>query len=135
MADEYRDLKPVADLAKVLKEQIYVFLQNPREWQGAQPLDDDKQVIYDALADHVAGSVRRLAASRVWREHGAEWRDAHSRRGRGSTFVRARIIGNDIYDRAAAVPDAIPSPDRNELLRRVEDIVEQACTASGARLR
>ena len=135
MADEYRDLKPVADLSKVLKEQIYVFLQNPREWEGAPPLDDDKQAIYNALADHIADRVRKLASSRVWREHGAEWRDAYSRRGRGSTFVRARIIGNDIYGRAAAVPDALPSPDRNELLRRVEDIVEGACAESGARLR
>ena len=66
MADEYRDLKPVADLAKVLKEQIYIFLQNPREWRGTEPSDDDKQAIYGPLADHSAGSVRKLAASRVW---------------------------------------------------------------------
>lgn len=136
MADEYRDLKPVAHLATVLNEQIYIFLQSPREWRGGQPSDDDdRQVVYDALADHIAGNMRRLATSRVWKQHGVEWRDAYSRRGKGSTFVRARIIGNDIYDRAAPVPDAIPSPDRNELLRLVEEIVDHACAELGACLR
>ncbi len=54
--------------------------------------------------------------------------------GRGSTFVRAGIIGDDIYEPAAPVPDVTPSPDRNLFLREVVDDVETVAKELGARL-
>ena len=75
-----------------------------------------------------------LASRRVWRDRASEWQSAFDKRGTGSTFVRARIIDEDIYVPAAPVPDVTPSPDRNQFLRDVVAEVEAAAAESGARL-
>jgi hypothetical protein len=46
--------------------------------------------------------------------------------------VRARIIGDEIYEPAAPVPDVTPSPDRNSFLREVIAEVEGAAQETGA---
>jgi hypothetical protein len=70
----------------------------------------------------------------VWRERIQVWERAYRESGRGSTFVRARIIANDIYEPAAPVPDVTPSPDRNQFLREVVAEVEAAAQEVEARL-
>jgi len=55
-----------------------------------------------------------------------QWQNAYDKRGTGSTFVRARIIEEEIYQPAAPVPDVTPSPDRNQFLRDVVTEVEAA---------
>ena len=68
MADEYDSLKPVASLKTELQDQLYLFIQRPVRWYGGEPSDDDKQAIYDALADDITGRIIRLATSRVRQE-------------------------------------------------------------------
>lgn len=135
MRDEYDNLKPVASLRTELQDRVYVFIQNPVKWEGSEPVEDEKQVIYDTIADSIAGRVRQLATSRVWKERMGEWQNAYGKRGKGSTFVRAHIIGEQIYDQAAPVPAAVPSPNRNEFLRLVTNIVDEVCEEYGARLK
>jgi len=134
MADEYDTLKPVADLRKELVERIYVFIQNPLRWDPSVPGEEECQQVYDALADNLAKRAMRLATQRVWSEHTAEWQSAFDKSGKGSTFVRARIIANEIYVPAAPVPDVTPSPDRNQFLREVVGEVEAAASEVGAKL-
>ena len=125
-ADEYDTLRPVADLRKELVEGIYVFVQNPLRWEGREPSDDQKQDRFDVLADNLGTRLLSVCTRRVWHERGLQWHDAYYQRGTGSTFVRARIIGHEIYEPAAPVPDATPSPDRNQFLRDVISEAEQA---------
>lgn len=134
MADEYAWLRPVADLRKELVERIYVFMQNPLRWEGPEPSDDEKQRTYDALADSIGRRLRELSTRRVWRERAGEWQGAYAKHGSGSTFLRAQIIGDDIYDPAAPVPDVTPSPDRNQFLHEVVAEVEGAAAEVGAKL-
>ncbi len=135
MADEYAWLRPVADLRKELIERIYVFIQNPLRWEeGPKPSDEESQGVYDTLADSIGTRLLELSTRRVWKERVAEWQDASDKRGSGSTFVRARIIGDDICEPAAPVPDVTPSPDRNQFLRQVVAEVEAAVEQVGARL-
>lgn len=135
MADEYDTLKPIADLRKELVERIYVFVQNPLAWESSEPSEDQKQVYYDAFADNLGRRLLDLATRRVWRERARQWQDAYSKQGIGSTFERAQIIGDEIYEPAAPVPDVIPSPDRNQFLREVIVEVEKAAKEVGAELR
>ena len=79
--------------------------------------------------------MMRLSTRRVWKARGREWQSAYDKRGKGSTFVRAHIIGEQIYEPAAPVPDATPSPDRNEFLREVTQEIEAAAEELDARLR
>lgn len=133
-ADEYDTLKPIADLRKELVERIYVFVQKPVRWDGLEPDEADKQNSIDALADILGRRLLELAERRVWQDRAVLWQRAYGQRGIGSTFVRARIIGDEIYDPAAPIPDVTPSPDRNQFLKEVILEVEAAAEETGASL-
>ncbi len=130
--DEYDTLKPVADLRQELRDRIYKFIQNPLHWEGPEPSEEEKQTKYDVFAENLSDRLLSLATRRVWKDRIGDWDRAYREAGRGSTFVRARIIGNDIYELAAPVPDVTPSPDRNQFLREVVDQVERAANEIGA---
>lgn len=134
-ADEYDTLKPVADLHQQLQKRLYVLVQNPVDWTGADPTEDEKQTIFDAFANEVKRQLLELSSRRVWQERVKEWQGAYRLRGSGSTFDRAAIIARDIYERAAPVPDVTPSPDRNEFLHEVAEAVEKAAGELQIRLR
>ena len=131
-ADEYDTLRPIADLRKELVERIYVFVQNPLRWEGPEPADNQKQDCFDVFADNLGRRLLEVCTRRMWHERAAQWQDAYDKHGTGSTFVRARIIGDEIYEPAAPVPDVTPSPDRNQFLRQVITEVENAADETGS---
>lgn len=142
MADGYKTLQPIADLRKELKDRIYVFIQNPLEWNGAdstqkeqEPTEEEKRNTYDTFADEMSRKLLELSTRRLRDEFIGKWQDAYRERGHGSTFRRAWIIGDQIYRPAAPVPDATPSPDHNQFLREVIDVVEAAAKKVCAELR
>ncbi|MCE5292894.1 MAG: hypothetical protein LLG14_27170 [Nocardiaceae bacterium] len=135
LGDEYDNLKPVADLRKQLQDRLYVLLQNPLRWDPAEPTDDaHKQQVFDGLANALSAKILNLATRRVRAEQMSEWQSAFNQSGRGSSYARAVIIGERIYERAAPIPDVTPSPDRNSFLHEVASVVEAACEEIGAKL-
>jgi hypothetical protein len=133
LGDEYDNLKPVADLRKQLQDRLYVLLQNPLRWDPGEPTDDaEKQQVFDGLAKALSVKTLDLATRRVRADRMTEWQTAFNQAGRGSSFVRATIIGEQIYDRAAPIPDVTPSPDRNTFLHEVADLVVSVCNECGA---
>ena len=141
-ADKYDTLHPIADLRKELKDRIYVFIQNPLEWNSAdstqkeqEPTEEEKRNTYDTFANEMSQKLLELSTRRLRNEFIGKWQDAYRERGLGSTFLRARIIGDQIYRPAAPVPDATPSPDQNRFLREVIDMVETAAQKVRAELR
>ena len=135
MEDQYDTLRPVADLRKELRDRIYVFIQNPLRWEGDEPTNDQKPSHFDAFAKNLSLRLLEVCTRRVWDERMVQWEDAYYKRGTGSTFVRARIIGDQIYESAAPVPDATPSPDRNQFLHEIVTEVEQAANETNAELK
>lgn len=135
LGDEYDNLKPVADLRKQLQDRLYVLLQNPLRWEPAEPNDDEhKQQVFDGLANALSVKILDLATRRVRAERMPEWQSAFNQSGRGSSYARASIIGERIYERAAPIPDVTPSPDRNSFLHEVTAVVESVCVEGGAAL-
>lgn len=133
--DEYDNLKPVADLRKQLQDRMYILLQNPLRWDPREPADAaHKQQVFDGLAKALSAKILDLATRRVRAERMPEWQTAFNQSGRGSSYVRASIIGKQIYGRAAPVPDVTPSPDRNSFLHEVAAVVEGVCLEMGASL-
>lgn len=124
-SDEYDTLKPVADLYRNLQNHIYVFIQNPI-WEGTEPSDDEKQSIFDRLAETISARALELVVRRMRQERVADWQEAYNCRGIGSSYNRAAIIDSDIYERAAPVPDVAPSLDRNAFLHEVISVVDDA---------
>jgi hypothetical protein len=86
------------------------------------------------LANSLSAKTLDLATRRVRAERMTEWQMAFSQAGRGSSFARATIIGEQIYDRAAPIPDMTPSPDRNLFLHEVAALVDSVCAEGGATL-
>jgi hypothetical protein len=56
---------------------------------------------------------------------------AYAQRGTGSTFVRARIIGSEVYDRRAPVPTVTASPDQNRFLKDVASCIDEVADELG----
>ena len=133
-SDEYDTLRPVADLKQQLLQRLYVLLQNPVRWDGPEPSDDDKQSIFDTIAEDLSRRLLDLAARRVKSERLAEWRNAYDESGPRSTFRRAKLIAERVYDLAAPVPDVTPSPDRNAFLHDVAAVTRESVELAGATL-
>ncbi len=134
-ADEYDNLKPVADLRKQLLDRLYILLQSPLRWDPVEPTDDaHKQQVFDELAKALSAKILELSNRRVRGERMPEWQVAFNQSGPRSSYARASIIGKQIYDRAAPVPDVTPSPDRNSFLHEVAEVVESVCQEMGASL-
>ena len=112
-----------------------MLLQNPLRWDPAEPTDDaHKQQVFDGLANVLSAKTLDLSTRRVRAERMSDWQLAFNQSGRGSSYGRAWIIGERIYDRAAPGPDVTPSPDRNSFLHEVAALVESVCEEVGAKL-
>lgn len=133
--DEYLHLRPVADLQSLLQKQMFVLIQNPIEWKGGEPSDDEKQALFETLANELSRRLLDLAQHRLSDEQYRSWQEAWRQRGAGSTRVRARIMADDIYAQAAPVPRAAPSSGGNEFLHEVIEIVRQTADEYEVELR
>ena len=116
--DEYSTLRPVADLREQLVEQIYVAVQSPVRWEGGDLSDHEKQAAFDRLAHVVSRRMTDLAARRVWGDRMQEWQRANALHGAGSTFVRARLIADEVYAPGGADPGAGPDTGPKPVLAR-----------------
>lgn len=132
--DEYDNLKPVADLRYHLQMQVYLMLQRPERWSSGEPEEGQKQATLDALSNAVTNRLVELTRRRLRDEVRAGWQEAYLQKGPGSTFVRARIIASDVYDRGAPIPTVSASPDQNRFLREVADAVDQVVREFGGDL-
>lgn len=89
-ADQCDTLMPVADLHRELKESIYVFIQNPVDWQGSAPSDDDKQQISAAFAHAISSRILDIAGRRIGQERVQIWQNAFNESGKGSRSCERR---------------------------------------------
>ncbi|MFJ2257849.1 hypothetical protein ACIOKD_05785 [Streptomyces sp. NPDC087844] len=133
-ADEYDDLKPVAELRYYLQTQILLMLQRPERWSGDEPGEDEKQAILDALLNSVTNRLVELTQRRLRDEVRRGWQNAYLQKGPGSTFVRARIIASEVYERGAPIPTVTASPDQNRFLRDVAEAVDEVVREFGGDL-
>jgi energy-coupling factor transporter ATP-binding protein EcfA2 len=123
--DEYESLKPVADLRNALQRQVYLMLQQPVRWEGGDPSDDERQAIIDEVQNAVTKKLMHLTRQRLKQDVRLGWQEAYVQRGPGSTFDRARIIANEVYDKGAPIPTVSASPDRNSLMNDVASLVSE----------
>ena len=129
--DQYDSLQPAADLRNQLQVQIYLMLQRPVRWEGGEPSDDDKQAIVDAMSNAVTKRLMELTRRRIVDDARLGWQDAYAQSGSGSTFIRARIIASDVYDRGAPIPTVSASPDQNRFLKDVAALVTEVAQDVG----
>jgi len=129
--DQYDNLTPVADLLSELQKRIFVSIQQPARWSGPEPSEADKETIFSDFADKVSRRLISTCTRRVQVERVADWQRAYNLSGVRSTFARARVIADDIYDKAAPIPDVTSLPGTDDLLEEVMSIVKQAAVDAG----
>jgi len=100
-------------------------VQRPVRWEGGEPSDDERQTIIDEVSNAVTKKLMDLTRQRMKEDVRLGWQAAYAQRGHGSTFVRARIIASDVYDRGAPVPTVSASPDQNRFLKDVAALVSE----------
>ena len=130
---EYQHLRPVANLRDILRRPIISFVHSPLQWEGPEISEQAKQDIFDRLIGNIAERLRHLSARRLWHQQIVQWQRAYDQRGPGSTRVRARIIGNDIFIVAAPVGDRDSFLSHEQFLQAVLDELTEAATEVGAR--
>jgi GTPase Era involved in 16S rRNA processing len=123
--DEYDTLRPVADLSRELRDQIYTFIAKPLRWDG-DPSQDERLEIINRFAREVNRRVLSIASRRLGDDLRGEWQSAYYLSGRGSTVERALAISKRIYDKAAAIPEATPAQESSELFRDVVDALTES---------
>ena len=128
--EEYDNLKPVADLATDVREELYRAMRQPASWTPAEPTSDLRDELLDRFANLVSVHVNRIARQRIWPAHDADWAVAYRESGRGSTFVRAQILDSDIY-----APAANRNPGGGSLTAEMIDALRQVADEMGITIR
>jgi hypothetical protein len=135
--DEYDNLRPVADLIRVLQTSIAQYLATPMAWVGGDPGGDDgEQRIrsVDAIKKQVFSRLHALSTRRLLEERLSGWREAYEHRGPGSTRTRSRDLVV-LYESAAPVPNEMPARDANEFLFEIRELVGESIAAGGGEVR
>ncbi len=132
--DEYDTLRPVADLLTRLQVHLYLFIENPIGWDPRNATDEMKQAAIDETTRELDRSLHQFVSQRMFRNKVIEWYKAYSHRGIGSTRVRANEV-RGIYSDAAPIPGEIPTSESNRFLHEIKQIVREALSKSGGRLR
>lgn len=131
--DEYRYLKPVADFRARLIVNIRPFLDVPNGWRPSSGNDQLRTQAIENVASKVATTVEDFAKDRVLAKHAAEWLQAYSHRGPGSTVPRKRDI-DTICGYAAPIPRGTADPVANAFMREMRTLVRSAIESGGGKL-
>lgn len=124
-SDEYDTLKPVAELRNELQVQIMWLLERPVRWEGEPPTGEQRDAILEEISSAITSKIYALTEKRIKTDVQNSWLDAYRQQGKGSTFIRARIIDSDVLERGAPIPTAAPTLDGNGLLHAMSVLVDQ----------
>ena len=131
-ANEYDELKPVADFVRELQNSISFWLNSPTGWTK-QPENEESQVAIDEIRREVYGRIHKLAEDRLIIPHIRGWRTAFAFSGTGSSNQRAREMSR-IYDAAAPSITSTNDEQAQEFMEQVFQIVKEAIEESGGSL-
>ena len=126
---EYNGLRPVADLVRELQNSISLWLDHPAGWTRLPADEDEGQAAINQIRQKVYADIHILSEQRLLADHRRGWRTAFAFSGSGSSFERAKVMGQ-IYDAAApsisSVMDTTTQAFLDQIIRIVSDAVEDA---------
>ena len=128
--DEYKELKPVADLVRQLQTSISLWLDSPTGWTRLPANEDESQAAINEIRKDVFSNIHALAERRLITANSPGWRTAFAFSGTGSSHERAREI-NRIYDAAAPSITSVLDSTAQEFLNQIIQIVGDAVVDAG----
>ena len=130
---QYKDLMPVAELIGRLAEAISRFLDAPAKWDSPAKDLDEATAAIARIRSEVHDALHSFAMERIVEQHLAEWRQAFTYAGLGSSYERAQEL-REIYGEAAPVPGIELSKVASEFLASVRKLVIRAIRKGGGGL-
>lgn len=132
-ANEYDDLRPVADLVARLQENISKWLDSPAGWTPREPASqDERDAALAVVRKAVFSALHDLAEDRLSSRHRPDWRSAYGFVGTGSGRRRAQEIER-IYEDAAPIISSAMSGSARDFLHALHLIVSEAVETAGGR--
>lgn len=128
--DEYNDLKPVADLAEILQEQLRDFLETPKSWRPSEADEAEKAQAKRRIAMALSRRIRKISKTRVLNTKLLEWQRAYHYTGKGSATKRAYEL-KTIYSFAAPQPLGNFIEQHEEFLEELYTQVAEAIREGG----
>jgi hypothetical protein len=129
-ANEYDDLRPVADLVARLQESISRWLDSPADWTRPPESQEERDAALSEVRKNVFTALHTLAEVRLSKERRGDWQTAYGHSGRGSGQLRAEEI-DQIYEEAAPVISSAMSSSAREFLHNLHRIVRESVEAAG----
>jgi hypothetical protein len=123
--DEYADLKPVADLIRLLKEHVYVFICMPIRFRSTLSTEEQQSEAIARIANEIDIRLHKWIPEILFKSRVPNWNKAFYQRGAGSTYLRAQEI-RSIYDTSVPIPGEIPSIDSNKFINELRTLIENA---------
>ena len=128
--NEYKHLRPVADLISQLQDFVSLWLELPVRWNKPAKHEREEQAAIDRIRQSAFQRIHGVVDRRLWGEHLDDWEDAYQLSGTGSTKVRANQMMRDIYEPAAPsielAMDQSMEEFRDEILTAVREAIEDA---------
>jgi hypothetical protein len=119
--DEYKDLRPAASLRTPLEYAIYRMIQQPVRWTGPEPDADEQEIIVGNISSALIKRLAKMIDELITEDPRPDWTRAYMEHGKGSTFRRAQIVNEEIYEKA--VPPPLPTkPYENRFFRTVQTV-------------
>jgi hypothetical protein len=129
--DQYKDLKPLADLIRTISEQARKFIGSPRDWTPANPSEEERQNAVDAVAREFFSRLQVFVEQRLWMNRIKQWQAAFDKRGPGSGLTRKTDV-RLIHGSAAPMLGVAAVPDASEFLDAIRKLFHDAATVAGA---
>lgn len=131
-ANEYDDMRPVADLVGTLQESISKWLDSPAGWTYPPKTPEERNAALSKVRMAVFTALHDLAETRLADAHRLDWTEAFDLSGSGSTYRRADLIER-IYEEAAPIIHSAMTGSAREFLHRLHQIVRKAVEDAGGK--
>jgi hypothetical protein len=128
-ANEYDDLRPVADLVARLQESISRWLDNPAGWTSQPRTEEEQSAALANVRRNVFAALHDLAEDRLADDHRGDWVSAFAHAGTGSSYRRAGQIDRIYVEAAPPISSAMSTAGRAFLLA-LYGIVQAAVEAA-----
>ena len=132
--NEYKHLRPVADLMNHIQSFISLWLERPQGWNRPAHTEKDEQEAIDGIRQSAFRSIHDIAERRLWDEHDEDWIAAYNFSGTGSTRVRADHMMREIYMPAAPIIGFEMDDEMRAFLDEIVTAVQDAIEESGGYL-
>lgn len=129
--DSYDNLMPVADLIRLLQKEVRTYIGKPRYWKPGKPSEEMCDAAINLVAQEFFTRLHKMVPDTLWLAYLKDWQRAYDLRGPGTGNGRKQDV-KLIYNLAAPIPTAVPTPQASEFLDTIRSVFKEAAIAAGA---